>query len=57
MCGFVAEFVAIVAKVRFFLRFLLIIATIVTHLRQNHTPFFTVYIVECKHSTLYNYIH
>ena len=35
MCGFDAE---CVANVRFFL----IVATIVTHLRQNHTPFFTV---------------
>ncbi len=42
MCGFDAEYVAIVANVRFFLRFFLIVATIVTHLRQNHTPFFTV---------------
>ena len=45
MCGFDAECVAIVANVRFLLRFFLIIATIVTHLRQNHTPFFTVYII------------
>ena len=44
MCGFDAECVAIVANVRFFLRFFLIIATIVTHLRQNHTPFFTVWV-------------
>ncbi len=52
MCGFDAECVAIVANVRFFL----IVATIVTHLRQNHTPFFTVYIklctrtLKCPHS-------
>ena len=45
MCGFDAECVAIVANVRFFLRFFLIIATIVTHLHQNHTPFFTVWSV------------
>ena len=37
MCGFDAECVAIVANVRFFLRFFLIIATIVTHLRQKTT--------------------
>ncbi len=43
MCGFDAECVAIVANVRFFL----IVATIVTHLRQNHTPFFTVHAVLC----------
>ena len=47
MCGFDAECVAIVANVRFFLRFFLIVATIVTHLRQNHTPFFTVQGCRC----------
>ena len=52
MCGFDAECVAIVANVRFFL----IIATIVTHLRQNHTPFFTVWCTwTClKRSTVYH---
>ncbi len=48
MCGFDAECVAIVANVRFFLRFFLIIATIVTHLRQNHTPFFTVQLQQLR---------
>ncbi len=52
MCGFDAECVAIVANVRFFLRFFLIVATIVTHLRQNHTPFFTV----CAHYHDYTYM-
>ncbi len=42
MCGFDTECVAIVANVRFFLRFFLIVATIVTHLRQNHTQCRTV---------------
>ncbi len=40
MCGFDAECVAICGKRVFFLAVFLIVATIVTHLRQNHTPFF-----------------
>ncbi len=41
MCDFDAECVAIVAKVRFFLRFFLIVATIVTYAlaSKNHTPY------------------
>ena len=48
MCGFHAECVAIVANVRFFSHFFLIVATIVTHLRENHTSFFTVQLVTCS---------
>ncbi len=38
MCGFDTKCVAIVANVRFFL----IVATIVTHLRKPHTIFYSV---------------
>ncbi len=46
MCGFDAECVAIVANGRFFL----IVATIVTHLRQNHTPFLQCAMVAATNS-------